>query len=67
VYLIRQQGELTIHTDHQVLGLFSQATWEKVFNDAELTMQKTKLNGIYDKHLLGDGEYPLTVFVGQKA
>jgi ubiquinone/menaquinone biosynthesis C-methylase UbiE len=67
VYLIRQQGELTIHTDHQVLGLFSQATWEKVFNDAELTMQKTNLNGIYDKHLLGDGEYPLTVFIGQKA
>ncbi len=67
VYLIRQQGEFTIYTDHQVLGLFSQATWEKVFNDAELTMQKTNLNGIYDKHLLGDGEYPLTVFVGQKA
>jgi len=66
VYLIRQQGELTIHTDHQVLGLFSQATWEKVFNDAELTMQKTNLNGIYDKNLLGDGEHPLTVFVGQK-
>jgi ubiquinone/menaquinone biosynthesis C-methylase UbiE len=67
VYLIRQQGELTIHTDHQVLGLFSQTTWEKVFNDAELTMQKTNLNGIYDKHLLGDGKYPLTVFIGQKA
>ncbi len=67
VYLIRQQGELTIHTDHQVLGLFSLATWEKVFTDAEFTMQKTSLNGIYDKHLLGDGEYPLTVFIGQKA
>jgi ubiquinone/menaquinone biosynthesis C-methylase UbiE len=67
VYLIRQQGELTIHTDHQVLGLFSQATWEKLFNDAQLTMQKTNLNGIYDQYLLGDGEYPLTIFVGQKA
>jgi ubiquinone/menaquinone biosynthesis C-methylase UbiE len=67
VYLIRQQGELTIHTDHQVLGLFSQATWEKVFNDAKLPMQKTNLNGIYDKYLLGDGKYPLTIFVGRKA
>jgi hypothetical protein len=65
--LIRRQGELTIHTDHHVLGLFSQATWEKVFCDAKITMQKTNLNGIYDKHLLGDGEYPLPVFVGQKA
>ena len=67
VYLIRQQGELTTHTDHQVLGLFSQATWEKAFNDAELTTQITSLNGIYDKYLLGDGEYSLTVFIGQKA
>ena len=67
VYLIRQQGELTIHTDHHVLGLFSQATWEQVFNDAKLAMQKTNLNGIYNKYLLCDGEYPLTVFVGQKA
>ncbi len=67
VYLIRQQGELATHTDHHVLGLFSQATWEEVFNDAGLTMQKTILNGIYDKYLLGDGEYPLTLFVGQKA
>lgn len=66
VYLIRQQGELAIHTDRQVLGLFSQATWEELFNDAGFTMQKTILNGIYDKHLLGDGNYPLTVFVGQK-
>ena len=67
VFLIRQQGELTIHTDHQVLGLFSQATWEKVFDDSKLTMQKTILDGTYDDYLLGDGEYPVTVFVGQKA
>jgi ubiquinone/menaquinone biosynthesis C-methylase UbiE len=66
VYLIRQHGKLTIHTDHQVLGLFSQAIWEKVFNEAEITMQKMILNGIYDKQILGDGTYPLTAFVGQK-
>jgi len=67
VYLIRRHGELTIRTDHQVLGLFSQTTWEQVFNDAELAMQKTTLNGIYDKYLLGNGEYPLTVFIGRKS
>ena len=67
MYLIRQQGELTIQTDHHVLGLFSQATWAKVFDDAALTMQKTSLNGIYDKYLLGDKEYPLTVFIGRKS
>jgi ubiquinone/menaquinone biosynthesis C-methylase UbiE len=66
VYLIRRQGELTIHTDHQLLGLFSQTTWEKLFKDADLAMQRITLNGIYDRYLLSDGEYPLTVFTGQK-
>jgi ubiquinone/menaquinone biosynthesis C-methylase UbiE len=67
VYLIRQQGELTIHTDHQVLGLFSQAMWNEVFKNAGMTMQKTNLDGIYDAYILNGGEYPLIVFVGQKA
>jgi hypothetical protein len=67
VYLIRQQGELTIHTDHQVLGLFSQAIWDEVFKNAGMTMRKTSLEGIYDAHVLNGGQYPLIVFVGQKA
>jgi ubiquinone/menaquinone biosynthesis C-methylase UbiE len=66
VYLIRQRGELTIYTDQQVLGLFSQAVWDNVFRDAGFTMRKTTLDGVYDKYLLGEGEYPLIVFVGQK-
>lgn len=67
VYLIRQQGELTVHTDHQVLGLFSQAIWDEVFKNAGMTMQKTILEGIYDANILNGGEYPLVIFVGQKA
>lgn len=67
VYLVRQKGELTIHTEQQVLGLFSQATWDEVFKNAGITMRKASLDGIYDSYLLNDGEYPLSVFVGQKA
>ncbi len=66
VYLIRRQGELTIHTDHHVLGLFPQAAWDRVFKDAGLRMQQKALDGVYDRYLLDHGEYPLTVFVGQK-
>ena len=66
VYLIRKQGELSIHTEHQVLGLFSQAVWEKVFKSAGLTVQNATLNGIYDKNILNKGEYPLTIFLGKK-
>jgi ubiquinone/menaquinone biosynthesis C-methylase UbiE len=66
VYLIRKHGELTIHTDHQTLGLFPLATWQRLFRDADLNMREINLNDIYDRFLLGDGEYPLTIFVGQK-
>ncbi len=67
VYLIRERGELTIHTEKQVLGLFSQEIWNAVFRNAGITMQKSSLDGIYDSYLLNDGEYPLVIFVGQKA
>jgi hypothetical protein len=64
VYLIRQQGELTIYIDRQVLGFFPQAVWDNVFQDAGCTMRNTTIDGVYDKYLLGEGEYPLIVFVG---
>ena len=67
VYLIRERGELTIQTEQQVLGLFSQEIWNEVFKNAGITMKKSSLDGIYDSYLLNDGEYPLVVFVGQKS
>lgn len=66
VYLIRQKGELTVHTDHHLLGLFPEATWTKLFNDAGLSIQKTSLDGIYDPYLFSDGTYPLFIFFGRK-
>ncbi len=66
VYLIRERGELTIHTECHVLGLFSQEAWEKVFAEAGLSLQETDLDGTYDPYLLGGGEYPLKIFIGRK-
>jgi ubiquinone/menaquinone biosynthesis C-methylase UbiE len=66
VYLIRQRGKLTTYTEHSVAGLFAQVTWDKLFEDAGLSMRKNTLDGLYDKYLLGEGEYPLTVFFGKK-
>jgi hypothetical protein len=40
--------------------------WDDIFKDAGLTMQKKNLDGIYENYLLGEGEYPLTIFIGQK-
>jgi ubiquinone/menaquinone biosynthesis C-methylase UbiE len=66
VYLIRQAGALTIHSEQQVLGLFSQTVWDEVFAAAGMSMCTEDLDGIYDPYLLGDGTYPLIIFVGQK-
>lgn len=64
--MIRKQGQLSIHTENQILGLFSQATWENIFKKAGLVMQKTTLSGVYEKYILDKGEYPLTIFIGKK-
>lgn len=66
IYLIRRKGKLTTYTEHTIAGLFSQATWDKIFSDAGLSMRKKSLDGIYDKYLLDEGKYPLTIFFGQK-
>ena len=66
LYLIRQKGELTIHKDHHVLGLFPKESWNLMFKAAGFDMQAIPLDGIYDKYLLGEGEYPLTIYVGRK-
>ncbi|WP_291322617.1 class I SAM-dependent methyltransferase [Desulfonatronospira sp.] len=66
VYLIREQGELTIHTDHHILGLFPKWAWEQAFRDAGMDMQETLLDGVYERYILDGGSYPLTVFAGKK-
>jgi ubiquinone/menaquinone biosynthesis C-methylase UbiE len=65
MYLIREHGELSIYTENQILGLFPQAIWENIFMKAGVVMQKTTLSGVYEKYILGNGEYPLTVFIGR--
>jgi len=66
MYLIRKRGQLSIHTENQILGLFPQAIWEKMFIKAGLVIQKTTLSGVYEKYILNNGEYPLTIFIGKK-
>lgn len=38
VYLIRRRGELTIHSECHVLGLFPQQAWEGAFRDIHSTL-----------------------------
>lgn len=66
MYLIRRQGELSIHTENQVLGLFPLAFWENIFKRVGIEMQRTTLSGVYERYMLDKGEYPLTIFIGTK-
>lgn len=65
-YLIRKEGELTLRSEIHYLGLFPEAVWDKVFANAGFELKKEPLNGLYQKNLLGEGEYPLTIFLGIK-
>lgn len=65
-YLIRKDGELTVSSEIHYLGLFPEVVWDKVFTNAGFELKKEPLNGLYQKNLLGEGEYPLTIFLGIK-
>lgn len=66
VYLIRRNGQLSIHTDQHILGLFPERAWQHVLDDAKVAIQQTTLSHTYDKHVLDDGEHQPTVFVGRR-
>ena len=66
VYLIRQKGKLSIHTDSHRLGLFSQKEWLSLLRKAGLEVKQVRLNGVYEPFILGEGEYPMQIFIGVK-
>ena len=66
LYLIREKGKLTKYIEESLAGLFSQAKWDEVFQNAGFTLEKRNLDGVYDSYLLGEGKCPLTIFIGKK-
>ncbi len=56
-----------MHTECHVLGLFPQETWQQAFAAAGLCLQQVDLDGAYDRDRLGDGQYPLKIFIGRIA
>jgi len=62
VYLVRQQGELSVHVDVHQLGIFEEATWLALFEEAGFQVRQCPLTGVYEPYILGEGEYPMRVF-----
>lgn len=67
IYLIRQQEQLTIYTDRHILGLFSQSQWLSGLQGAGFQVKQFRLDDVYAPFILGEGDYPMQVFVGIKS
>ena len=66
IYLIRRSEELEIFTDIHELGLFEMETWVETFDEFNFEVKQLQMNHLYDPYIMGEGEYPLVVFVCQK-
>ncbi|MDI6815631.1 MAG: class I SAM-dependent methyltransferase [Actinomycetota bacterium] len=66
VYLIRNKGELEIHTDHGSIGLFRLEKWLNLFKEEGLDVAKIQLERSYDRFIAGEGKYLQHIFVCNK-
>jgi len=66
VYLIRKKGRLEIHSDCHTLGLFKLGVWLDIFKEFKFEVKQIKMEHSYDRFILGEGRYPLTIFVCAK-
>lgn len=64
-YLIRNGSELTIKHEVHTLGLFSYLQWREIFDKYGFEADEMDLDDLYDKNMLGEGEYRLKIFVGK--
>ncbi len=62
VYLIRKAGELQIYNDRHLIGLFTTKVWMELLSDQELEVKQFSLNERYGSFILGEGDYPMTMF-----
>ena len=63
IYLIRRAGELQMHIDRHTLGIFKEMTWLSLLENVGLTINQMKMEHTYDRFILGEGEYPLSMFI----
>ncbi len=66
VYLVRRRGNLEIYTDRHVLGLFEMDVWLNLFKELDLQVTQSRVGRFYDRFILEEGDYPLTIFTCTK-
>ncbi len=63
VYLVRRGGKLEIHTDRHVIGLFSLEIWLELIKRSGFEVKEQKQEDTYTPYILGEGKYPLQMFI----
>jgi len=63
VYLIRQKRQLEIYTDCHTIGLFGLKTWLSLFKESKLQVIQMQDEHFYIPYIMGEGEYPLKIFI----
>ena len=67
IYLIRHNGKLEIHTECHIIGLFKLDTWLDLLKEAGYEVKQAKIEHSYDCFILGEGKYPLLMFICNKS
>ena len=62
-YLIRQRGELSIHSERHLLGLFNRESWISRLRSAGFSVSEDRLDDAYDHYLMTESTYLQTVFI----
>ena len=63
VYLVRRGGKLDIYNDRHVIGLFRQEIWLEIIKATGFEVQLQKQEDTYTPYILGEGKYPLQMFI----
>jgi SAM-dependent methyltransferase len=63
IYLIRRRGKLKIYNECHLLGLFKLETWMNLFEKFGLEVNLEKIDNLYEQYIIGEGEYPQTMFL----
>lgn len=67
VYLIRRKGKLEIHTESDIIGLFKLEVWLNLLKEVGFVeVNQMRLDHSYDRFVVGESEYPLSMFVCNK-
>jgi SAM-dependent methyltransferase len=66
IYLIRKKGKLEIQYDKHKIGLFKLEEWLNILEGFDFQVKQIKLEHLYDRYILGEGQYPLRIFACSK-